>query len=551
MTVRTRFAPSPTGSLHVGGARTALYCLLHARGADGQFVLRIEDTDQQRSTSEATEGIQRDLRWLGLEWDEGPGKEVEGDRGPYFQSRRLDIYDRYIDKLLAEGKAYEAWESKDELDLLRAEAEARKDTLRYRQVHYTDADLARFRAEGRAPVVRMKVPPVARTIDDQILGPVVVGYDDLEDFVIRKADGFPTYHFAVVIDDYCMEITLVLRGQEHLMNTAKHLVLYEAFGWAPPTFAHLPLIFNPHGSKMSKRDKARVAREAAREAQATRTREGHLDEGWGWLAERADLTTAELTAFMNKDNDSVAVADGVARVLGAPLPMIEVMDFRRAGYLPEALTNYLALLGWSPGDDREVMGPAELLAAFDLGRVNKTAARFDFDKVKWMNGEYMKRLPIERLQEALALWLEVVDSPIAHIDATRRKALLELYRLRSATFGELEASASFFFHAPRDYDPKAVAKWVLKGDGAGVLRATRQLLATLPTWTEPEIEAALNRYCEQSGLGLGKVAQPLRVALTGTAVSPAIHETLAFFEPDEVLTRIDRFLNYLSAHPPA
>jgi len=545
MTVRTRFAPSPTGSLHVGGARTALYCLLHAHHEGGTFVLRIEDTDRARSTDEATEGIQRDLRWMGLEWDEGPGREEIGDRGPYFQSKRLDLYDRHIQQLLDAGLAYEAWETREELDALRKEAEARKDTLRYRRRSLSEETIARYRAEGRQPVVRMKVPPIARLIEDRILGEVRVPYEDIEDFVIRKADGFPTYHFAVVIDDYLMEISLVLRGQEHLMNTAKHLVLYEAFGWDPPAFAHLPLIFNPEGSKMSKRDKARVARQAARRARDERVRQGFPADDWGWLAEKADLTAEEVAGFMRKKRDRVHVADELARVLGVPLPMIEVMDFRQAGYLPEALVNYLALLGWSPGDDREVMGFQEMQDAFEITRVNKTAARFDPDKVRWMNHEYMKNLPIERLQEALALWLEVLDSPIAHVDATRRRALLEMYRLRCATFGEMDRAGAFFFTRPATWDDKAVRKWILEGEGVKRLKDARAVLAGVGSWTAPAIHAALSRYCEQEQVGLGKVAQPLRIAVSGTAVSPAIDETLAFFDSEEVLARVDALLAHL------
>lgn len=542
MPVRTRFAPSPTGSLHVGGARTALYCLLWARRSDGHYILRIEDTDQARSTEEAALGILRDLRWLHLDWDEGPGREDAGDVGPYFQSKRKELYDRHVQQLLDEGKAYEAWETREELDALRRKAEARKETFRYRRREYGDDDLARFRDEGRKPVVRLEAPPQARTIRDEILGEVTVPADDLDDLVIRKADGFPTYHFAVVVDDHHMQVSHVLRGQEHLMNTAKHLMIYEAFGWEPPHFAHLPLIFNPEGSKMSKRDKARAAREAARSAAADRG-----GDGWGWLAEAADLAGPDVASFMAGEHDRVSTADQIARALEVELPMIEVMDFRRGGFLPEALVNYLALLGWSPGDDREILSMGDLLEAFTLDRVQKTAARFDPDKVRWVNHEYMKSLPIERLQECLALYLEVVDSPIADIDATRRHTLLELYRERCATFAEIDEQAAFFFERPEGYDPKAVKKHLLKKDGVQRLRQLRDVLAGITTWAESSVEEALRGYGARHEVGLGKIAQPLRVALTGRAFSPGIFETVAFFEQGEALARIDACLAWVDA----
>jgi glutamyl-tRNA synthetase len=533
MAVRTRFAPSPTGSLHVGGARTALYCLLTARHQAGRFLLRIEDTDRARSTEEAAEGILRDLRWLGLDWDEGPGRDA--GTGPYFQSERLDLYDRYLHELLVAGKAYEAWDTPEELEAARAKAAAEKRNFRYRRRSWTDREIAAFRAEGRRPVVRLLVGDDREVHHlDEILGPVTLGADDLDDFVLRKADGFPTYHFAVVIDDHLMGVNLVLRGQEHLMNTHKHLLIYEALGWAPPRHGHLPLIFNPGGSKMSKRDKAKAARQAAREAAK------ESGDDWRWLANAAGLELADVEGFVRKQHDGVATAEAIARVLHVDLPMIEVMDFRRGGYLPEALLNYLALLGWSPGDDREIVPFADLVAAFDPATVGKTPARFDPDKLKWMNGEYIRSSSLDALVDAHASYLEVVpDSPFAGMAAERRAAFLDLYRQRIATFAELDRVTGFFFEAPTTYDEKAVAKHLVKDGGLDRLPALRELLATHETWQAAPLQAALEAWSAEHGVPMGRLAQPIRVAITGTAVSPPIGETLELLGRDATIARLD------------
>lgn len=541
MTVVTRFAPSPTGSLHVGGARTALYCLLHARHHDGRFLLRIEDTDRARSTDEATEGILRDLRWLGLLWDEGPGKDL--GRGPYFQSQRLDTYGTCFDQLLAADVAYEAWETPDELKAERDAAQAAKQDFRYKRRTYSDADLERFRAEGRVPVLRLMAPNHAIRVDDDILGPVTIEADQLEDIVIRKADGFPTYHFAVVVDDHHMAVTQVLRGQEHLMNTPKHLGLMEALSWDPQRFGHMPLIFNPGGSKMSKRDKARTARAEARHA-----RDARGETGWAWLAALTGIDEAELTAFAEKKNDSIPTAEAIAAALGLDLPMIEVMDFRKAGYLPEALNNYLALLGWNPGaepdgTERELFSLGELVQRWDLARVGKTPARFDVDKLRWMNGEYMRSVDDATLETRMQQWFEVTDSALEGMDPARRAAIVALYRPRANTFSELERSASWFWNRPSDYDAKAVKKWLTRGEGLGwdLLDQARPALSDC-TWDEASLESAVNGVAEAAETGLGRVAQPIRIALSGAAATPGLWECLALFERDEVLARIDALL---------
>ena len=542
MTVVTRFAPSPTGSLHVGGARTALYCMLHARHHGGRFVLRIEDTDRVRSTEAATEGILRDLRWLGLAWDEGPDRD--GGRGPYLQSQRRDRYEAVFRDLLAGGHAYEAWETREELETLREQARAAKEDFRYRRIPYTDADLARFRAEGRTPVLRLRAPEHTVRVQDAILGPVVVEPEQLEDIVIRKADGWPTYHFAVVVDDHDMEVTQVLRGQEHLLNTPKHLGLMEALGWEPPAFGHLPLIFNPSGSKMSKRDKAKAARAAARES-----RDARGETGWEWLAEATGLDEPTLVRFQKKKTDDLGTAEAIARTLQVDLPMIEVSDFRAAGYLPEALNNYLALLGWNPGPDpdtgeeRELMDLATMVELWDLSRVGRTPARFDPDKLRWMNGEYLRSLPDAVVTERLQQWFAVVDSPLEALDPALRDRVLALYRPRANTFAELERAAAYVWDRPTAYDEKAVKKWIHRGEGLGLrlLAAARPRLEAAP-WTEAGLEEAITGLARDHDAGLGRIAQPLRLALSGAAATPGLWETLTLFSRDEVLARVDAAL---------
>lgn len=537
MTVVTRFAPSPTGSLHVGGARTALYCLLHARKHGGRFLLRIEDTDQARSTDESTRGILRDLRWLGLTWDEGPERDL--GRGPYFQSQRLPLYRQYLDQLVASGHAYEAWDSREELLAMRAAARAEKRDFRYRQTAVSDAQIAAYKAEGRVPVLRLKAPEHDVAVHDEVLGEVTLTADQLEDIVIRKADGYPTYHFAVVIDDEHMQVSQVLRGQEHLMNTPKHLGIMEALGWSPPRFGHLPLIFNPGGSKMSKRDKARAARDGARKA-----RDARGETGWNWLSDLTGIALDHLTRFMKKKHDDIPTAESIASALDVDLPMIEVMDFRRAGYLPEALNNYLALLGWNPGpeadtgEEREIFTLEELVVRWDLGRVGKTSARFDPDKLRWMNGEYLRSLPEQRLQAHLRDWMELSGSELGRLNPARRDAIVALYRPRASTFAELERSARWFWRAPADYDPKAVKKWIRKGDGLTRLAQARACIEA-SEWNESGLEASFSDLAATVGVGLGKFAQPLRVALSGSAATPGLFECLALFERGDVLARID------------
>ena len=545
MPYRTRFAPSPTGSLHVGGARTALYCWLVARAhraEGGAFLLRIEDTDQARSTEEAAAGILRDMTWLGLDWDEGPGRDPRGI-GPFHQSARLPRYDAVVAALREAGRAYDAWETPDELAALRDAAQAASGGFRYRRRPLDPARVATYAAEGRTPVVRFSAPTHDWSIDDAVLGEVRIAEADLDDFVIRKADGFPTYHLGVVADDHAMGVDLVIRGQEHLLNTPKHLGLYEALGWPTPRHAHLPLIFNATGGKMSKRDKAKAARAAAR---------AHIDaHGFDDLLWHTGMPRDEVEGFVGKQHDGVATAERIAGALEVELPLIEVMDFRRAGFLPEGLLNYLALLGWSAGDDVEFYPDLDaLVAAFDLGRVQRTPARFDAAKLAAIQKQHVMAASLDRLHAVFAQWLEVVPAGWLHArDPAWHRDLLAVYQPRITTFADLFAQAAFLQEAPAAWDDKAVTKHIRKGGGVDRLRAARPVLAATP-WTDDALTAAFQALADAGADGkVGKVIQPVRIAITGTGVSPGIEDTLRLLGREATLARVDALLAWLDANP--
>ncbi len=368
-TVRTRFAPSPTGYLHIGGARTALFNYLLARRLGGKFVLRVEDTDQTRNIAAADQKLLEDLRWLGLQWDEGP--EAGDEHGPYYQSQRLDLYEEHARKLLDSGQAYYAMETAEELQAMREEArKTQQRGFRYpRPKHFpSESEAQKARDESRPVVVRFKMPERDFIVNDQILGEVQIDATELSDFVIVKADGWPTYHFAVVIDDAAMQITHVLRGQEHLMNTPNHMALQEALGYPVPLYAHLPIIFNMDGSKMSKREKDKAVRAAVGEA----LKSGAIDEAR--VLELSGCADACAFKAWRKKKTQLEAAGllALAAELRVTLPEIEIHDFRVSGYLPEVLLNFIALLGWSPGDDREKFTLPELCDTFSVERIGKT-----------------------------------------------------------------------------------------------------------------------------------------------------------------------------------
>jgi glutamyl-tRNA synthetase len=539
--IRTRFAPSPSGHLHVGGARTALFCWAYARARGGKFVLRIEDTDQKRSSETASMAFAEDLCWLGIDWDEGPAYEGRGggDAGPYHQSHRLDIYDQYLDRMLESGHAYRAFETADELDAARARASAAGEAYRYDRaaLDLDEATVAAYLAEGRPHVVRCKVPRGEEIIvEDVVRGTVRVQSDELDDFVIRKADGYPTYHFAVVVDDELMGVTHVLRGQEHLNNTFRHVLLQEALGFARPTYAHISLIFNPDGSKMSKRDKDKALRAYVKEHGITEA--AAVDaETWAWWQ-------------AGKDHQlDLAHAEALAGELGVELPEINVDDFRRAGYLPDVLVNYLALLGWSPGGDVEQFDRTFLLEHFDLDRVIKSPAKFDRDKLLAFNLDAVQAMPADAFVEAFRGHCAAYHPDfIERLDPADFDLLARANQGRSKTLEDPVRSCRFFIaddDAIEYESTKNVRKALLNGEpnGCAHLQALRPVLEGLAEWTVPALETAVTDYANaHADEKLGKVAQPLRIAVSGGTISPAIFDTLAILGRTSVLARIDRCL---------
>lgn len=507
--VRVRFAPSPTGYLHIGGARTVLFNWLVARRAGGTFILRIEDTDQTRHVEDSVAKILDDLRWLGLQWDEGP--EVEGPYGPYYQSRRLDIYERYLQQILQSGHAYYALETPEQLQAMRESAKRDKRNITYVRPNPvpTIAEGLAAKAKGHPVVVRLKMPDRDITVVDDILGDVTVAADQLEDFVIQKSDGFPTYHFACVVDDELMKITHVLRAQEHLMNTPKHIALQWALGFQTPHYGHMPLIFNVDGTKMSKREKEK------------------------------------------------AIAKGL------PPPEIDVHDFRAAGYLPEAVLNFIALLGWSAGDDQEFYTMDELARRFSIDRIGKTNAKFDREKLLSFNTTWAAKLPPERLLAAFKDYMRVNDCPAKLLaraapssippyqagtegglpdDATLSRILHACAGFR--TFADVIKKAGFLFVPDEaiEFDPKAMAKVLEKNNGEGyrMLELILPRLEAQSDWSASALDALIESFCKEQNVGLGAVAQPLRVALTGSTISPAIGLSLELQGRDRARSRIRR-----------
>ncbi len=533
----TRFAPSPTGFLHVGGARTALFCWLLARHHHhdgGKFYLRIEDTDLARSTEQAVDAVLEDLTWLGLHWDNADDL--------MFQSKRVHIYNKHFDDLIARNLAYEAWESKEELDNQRQQAQRAKRPYLYKRTAYTDEQLKQFKDEGRVPVLRFAMQEKDYFFDDAVLGPKQ-GVDrmQVQDFVIRKADGMPTYHFAVVIDDQAMGITHVLRGQEHLLNTCQHIALMEALGYERPIFAHLPVILKTDGSKMGKRDRDKLVKEAAISSNL----------GAASLATQSGIDEATLTNWLADKNAQLDPThqDALIPFVGlkpTDLPQISVHDFRKVGYLPETLNNFLALLGWSTGDDRERLTMDELVREFTLERVGRANAKFDYKKLQAFNTEAADAASPARLLLAMKDFLSL--NPDSPLNAATDDQLSQLLTMSKGfhILAEVEEKSRFLFidDAAIVYDDKAIDKVLRKGEPTGFdhLAALRDTLSALDSWSIESLETATKQLCEARNAGLGKVAQPARVAVSGGMVSPPIFDTLAFLGRESTLARFDRCL---------
>lgn len=610
--VVTRFAPSPTGHLHIGGARSALFCWAFAKRQGGHFLLRIEDTDQARSSEESAKGIMEDMAWLGIEWDEGPilkkatqgvshdatkGDCIGGDpRGvkPFFQAQRVAIYDAYIMHLIRNNKAYPAFEKSDELEVKRKTAVAAKQTYRYDRAAYhaeetntPEKRLARMKAADTTKepyVVRFLMPDEDIIVDDLVLGRVQYkhGEGGIDDFVIRKADGFPTYHFAVVIDDELMGITHVMRAQEHLNNTPRHVALQKSLtridsspsgaGVPPavpagtpfrtPFYAHMPLIFNMDGTKMSKRDKAKVARLKLKEKVQQLT--------LGAVAELLGMSERDVQAFLDKENDSVEVAGKIARQFAMALPEVEVSDFREAGYVPEAIVNFLGLLGWNPGmkleggKDLEKFDMKFIADNFAIERIGTTNAKFDRAKLLSFNGDYLNALSEAEFARRWVEWLGVyqpdalakVSQDASGESNARLLILVRSIKQRAKTFRDALRSAEFVFRADdsTSFDAAAAEKNLLANDRAGLklLVAFRADVSKLESWTPESIHAAMESFARaqgfvtEKGVNLGPLAQPIRVAIAGVPVTPPLGETMAVLGKGSTLARIDACLAHFA-----
>jgi glutamyl-tRNA synthetase len=458
--VVTRFAPSPTGLLHIGGVRTALFSWLYARRMKGQFILRVEDTDLERSTPEAVKVILEGMAWLGL----------DHDQGPFYQTQRFDRYKEVIAQMLKAGTAYHCYCSKEELDAMRADQQARKEKPRYdgRCRHGKGPGVA----SGRPPVVRFANPETGATVvEDVVHGQVTFQNTELDDLIIARSDGTPTYNFCVVVDDADMGVTHVIRGDDHLNNTPKQLNMLVALGKAPPVYAHVPMILGPDGAKLSKRHGA-----------------------------------------------------------------VSVLEYQDQGYLPEALLNYLVRLGWSHGD-QEFFTRAEMVAEFDVRDINKAASAINPEKLLWLNQQHMIRAQPKDIVPHLR-W-HLARSGIFSQDDALLEGIVLAQRERAKTMKEMADNSRFFFEEVITPDPKAAEKH-LTPDTKALLRELRDRFAALTEWVAPSIHAVLEAFAKEKALGLGKVAQPVRVAVSGGTISPPIDATLALLGQTKTLARLDR-----------
>jgi glutamyl-tRNA synthetase len=460
MKVRTRFAPSPTGFLHVGGARTALYCWLFARKNKGQFILRIEDTDRERSTPESEAAILESMAWLQLDYDEGP----------FYQTKRFDRYHAAMEKLLAEGKAYRCFCSKERLETMRAEQDAKKQKPRYdgfcrdKDLHYPDQPY----------VVRFKNPSEGEVVvNDQVYGTIIFSNQELDDLIIARTDGTPTYNFTVVVDDWDMEITHVIRGDDHINNTPRQINILQALGAKVPIYAHVPMILGADGKRLSKRHGA-----------------------------------------------------------------VSVMSYHDAGYLPQALLNYLVRLGWSHGD-QEIFTREEMIQFFDIKDLNKSPAAFNTEKLLWLNHHYIKTMDVSVIAEGLKWQLE--NFSIDTLNGPDLADVILVQRDRTKTLYEMAEKSRYFYEDIGAYDQALLAKYVPQ-EIIPVLQLIRTQLAQLLAWTEETIHEVLISVSEKTEKKLGQIAQPLRIAVTGGITSPPIDATLRLLGKSRTLARIDNLL---------
>ncbi len=487
--VRVRFAPSPTGPLHIGGVRTALYNYLLAHQTGGQFILRIEDTDQTRFVLGAENYILESLKWLGISPDEGVG--VGGPYEPYRQSERKHLYKEFADRLLAEGKAYYAFDTAEELDNLRKTYESKGTAFQYNAVVRTKlrnslalsaSEVQELLSKETPYVIRLKVPAKGEIrFQDSIRDWVHVHTSSIDDKVLMKSDGMPTYHLANVVDDHIMEITHVIRGEEWLPSAPLHILLYQAFGWTPPTFAHLPLLLKPEGNgKLSKRD--------------------------------ADIGGFPVFPLEWTDPTSGQVSKG----------------FREEGYLPEATLNFLAFLGWNPGTEQEIFGLQELVQAFSLERINKAGAKFDVNKAKWFNEQYLKNQPLA----------DLVSAYLPEMEKAKAEAFASLYLDRITFPNQLKQLSAEFFEVPSSYDEQVLtSKWNAENKKALELLVDK-LSTSVEDWKNEAIKNGISSILEEAGIKMGKVMQLLRVALSGNGAGPDLMISMELWGRDSVFNRL-------------
>ena len=471
--VRVRFAPSPTGYLHVGGLRTALYNYLFAKHHNGKLILRIEDTDQSRKVEGAVENLISTLGWAGIQYDEGIDRP--GECGPYVQSERLDLYRRYAEQLIERGKAYYCFCTPERLEEIRKRQMTAKLPTAYDRHcrNLPREQVEGLLAKGENHVVRMKVPLEGEvSFDDVIRGTVTIGCDVLDDQVLLKSDGFPTYHLAVVVDDYLMQISHVIRGEEWLPSTPKPVLLFRAFGWELPVFAHLPLLLNPDKSKLSKR--------------------------------QGDVA---------------------------------VEEYRMKGYLREALVNFVALLGWNPGDEREIFSLDELVREFSLDRVGKSGAVFNVEKLNWLNFEHLRRKPDTEVLALLREHLATSEFSSTHLDDAYLLKVISAMRDRVSFVRELVENSPYFFRPPVEYDPAVVKKrW--KPETSELLRRLIDEFSRLENPGREEYEAALHRTAEAAQVGNGQLIHAVRLAVSGMGAGPGLYDILFLLGKEETIRRI-------------
>ena len=480
---RVRFAPSPTGYLHVGGARTALFNWLYARRHGGTFVLRIEDTDVERSSTDMVAGILDGLRWLGLDWDEGPG--AGGPHGPYFQSERLDRYRDAAARLVAQGSAYYCYCTAERLRNEREKAEQRGEAWQYDRacLALAPGTIAELEATGAPRAIRFKVGGSTTAFDDAVHGRIEFDPKNIEDFVVLRSDQHPTYHLSVVVDDVDMAITHVIRGDDHISNTPKHLMLFDAFGMPPPVFAHVPLILGADKKRLSKRHGA-----------------------------------------------------------------TSVTEYRRQGYLPNAMVNFLALLGWSPGDDRELMSTTELIESFSLEGISGGNAVFNTEKLDWMNGQYIARLSGEELVREVEPLLVGAGllGPGARPAETWLYRLVDLLRPRAKRITDFVELGRPFLADTVEFEPEAVEKHLTSPGLAGHVAALAATLRTLDPFDEPHVEAAVRGSAAERGIKAGPLIHATRVAVTGRTTSPGLFEVLVLLGRERTVARLDGLVNFLA-----